>query len=45
MQTTTLLVDTNSSGVAQSDMTPWMLTLSFVPIGLKPDNFPYILNE
>ena len=45
MQTATLLVDTTSAGVAQGDMTPWVMILSFVPVGAKPDNFPYVVNQ
>ena len=41
----TALVDTNLTGTLQTDMTPWVMTLSFIPIGKKPDNFPYVLNE
>ena len=43
----TLLVDTTSAGVAQVDMTPWVMTLSFTPVkeNIKPDNFPFVLNE
>jgi len=45
MQTATLLVDTTSAGVAQGEMTPWVMILSFVPVEAKPDNFPYVLNQ
>ena len=42
-----LLVDTDSSGVATADMTPLVITLSFIPVGvnIKPDNFPYVNNQ
>lgn len=32
VQTNTLLVDTTNAGVAQADMTPWILSISLTPI-------------
>ena len=40
-----LLTNTDNNGVAAADMTAWVMTLSFTPVGSKPDNFPYVVNQ
>ena len=47
VQLASLLTNTDNAGASAptADMTPWVMTLSFTPVGAKPDNFPYVVNQ